>query len=1070
MYKGTILQYLRKYIKNLQADQLESYLLSGECTLHAIELEPDAIMDWISDILPYTAEIQKVFCSKVDIKIPWAQIKTKPLLIAIQQMEVTLNVHDFREQDWAIDKATEQREKLIHTKIVDMDRVKISEKALKQHELTWIDYVSAGIQLRVEFCKLNLFSNSKSRIPESSHSECSSIQAPPIASLTEPTLAYSIDIEGIFMAPCHHTSGWSVSYVDNPDNVYQYSQTEKTLRLSRLITLKTLSVSTPDGSQILSHSPGFRMRLGSEYTCVNLSKGKGKKRFCIPPFPSSSDSAIWMDRLNISTRCSCNLASFYAILQDLLAPVIVPAECLTPENRHYHYTFNEEEILRAQTQAELEAFLARTSSERSPKERIERDESTNLPAPTLPPIPNAKKMGIIRGSGKSDIKKMFFGLANEVKSKSEKVTEQAQHRTDKIIGQSKQILNSAISGLGLLQKGSSLKRTDGISAKQSIPNKPQTEAGVDASPNASSPGSKRRSRLSSMGSSIMSSESDFFVDAVSGGDEEEEHEDLGSVDASPRTVIGPDDMISGHPDGFGLWMANATPLGGEFDLESQLVIIDKLCYKSFFHLHVNEVGVILSVDDRETVSIIMKRLDMTSESRAPLTLSQTSILASFSQNPEIFFQSAKKLLLNVLCPIEPVHAATSLTASFIQITNTPPGSSPDPQVVILKISNSNFPSMKALSLKWKSRSPPPTRLISGSHRIETARIQPYEGCIHGMQVASEQWTPFMSVYNQLMAWAGDFPDPSLDPLMRMRLCLRDTELVTSSGWKLALPGGLLSRNFSKSTALSQLLSGFQTLTPIPDCHFSESSSELPETSSGFPLDGAFCSCICGQETTSWSWALPTVDPRRLGHYPSRIKLPGRILGSVGSVVERTWKQSQLEDTKSFVYVPVDEFGTLLETKLKVAEQQVLLDQLREQYNSVMGEMTKRNIFLKERWAEDAVHSGSKETVVEILTQKVCVLERLVRELQDTKEADEKLVEELRTVSGTEIAEARKELLEQTQTLKFKIADSMMIQDALQESLAKKDREIEELKSQREFLLGMGLKASIHMSTQTSQSE
>jgi hypothetical protein len=111
MYKGTVLNYLRKYIKNLQADQLESYILAGECTLHAIELEPSAISDWISEVIPYTMEVQKVFCSKVEIKIPWAQIRAKPLVIAIQQMEITVLVHDFREQEWNSQVAAIQKNK-----------------------------------------------------------------------------------------------------------------------------------------------------------------------------------------------------------------------------------------------------------------------------------------------------------------------------------------------------------------------------------------------------------------------------------------------------------------------------------------------------------------------------------------------------------------------------------------------------------------------------------------------------------------------------------------------------------------------------------------------------------------------------------------------------------------------------------------------------------------------------------------------------------------------------------------------------------------------------------------------
>jgi len=142
-----------------------------------------------------------------------------------------------------------------------------------------------------------------------------------------------------------------------------------------------------------------------------------------------------------------------------------------------------------------------------------------------------------------------------------------------------------------------------------------------------------------------------------------------------------------------------------------------------------------------------------------------------------------------------------------------------------------------------------------------------------------------------------------------------------------------------------------------------------------------------------------------------------------------------------------------------------LDELREQYSAVMDEMTKRNIFLKEKWAEEAVQVGSKETVIDILTQKVGALERLVRELQDAKDLAEKSSIQMRNVSANELASSRKELLEETQRLKYKIADTATIESSLMDQLRLRDREIEELKKQREFLLGIGAKSTANFSCQ-----
>jgi len=195
-------------------------------------------------------------------------------------------------------------------------------------------------------------------------------------------------------------------------------------------------------------------------------------------------------------------------------------------------------------------------------------------------------------------------------------------------------------------------------------------------------------------------------------------------------------------------------------------------------------------------------------------------------------------------------------------------------------------------------------------------------------------------------------------------------------------------------------------------------------------------------------------------------LPGRVLGNGGVVAERTWKRCQANENDQLVYLSSAEYGGLLETKLKVAEQKVHLDQLREQYNTVMEEMTKRNIFLKEKWAEEAVQVGSKETVIDILTQKVGALEKLVRELTDAKELAEKSMLQMRTVSATELAAARKELLEETQRLKYQIADTATIENSAVEQLKVREAEIESLKKQRDFLLGMGVKSSVNSAIQT----
>lgn len=198
----------------------------------------------------------------------------------------------------------------------------------------------------------------------------------------------------------------------------------------------------------------------------------------------------------------------------------------------------------------------------------------------------------------------------------------------------------------------------------------------------------------------------------------------------------------------------------------------------------------------------------------------------------------------------------------------------------------------------------------------------------------------------------------------------------------------------------------------------------------------------------------------------KIKLGDAALGSTGTVTERTWRRALVHSHKSHVYVPTEDFQSLLEAKLRLAEQDLVVDHLRDQYNALMEEITKRNSFLKERWAADAVQTTSRENVVNVLTQKVCALESVVRELTEAKETSERIVREVRTVSANEMTSVRKELLEETQRLSHKLDHANVVQESLNDALAKKDRELDQLKSQLEFILGLGVRATNNVVVQT----
>jgi hypothetical protein len=1030
MYKGTILQYLRKYIKNLQSDQLESYILAGECTLHAIELEPSAIEDWIGEIVPHTVEIERVFCSKVEIKIPWAQIKSKPLLVNIHEMEITAYVHDARDQEWNKHMAATQLNKLIDARISDISSYDSSKVHLKQFELGWMDYVFSGAQIRIEFCKMILKTRSVSRTPPPVGHACS--PEIPFSELPDKVTAFTVHLEGLLVAPCHSAGSgeWNLTYVDTPEMVYQFDIEKKFLQLSRLVTLRKFCVYIHDSDRILiDHSPGFRMRIVSDYHCLSMHKNKTDPqkahRFAISPFPAKTSSAVWFDNVNVSGGCGCDIASFWSILQDLLAPVIVPAESLLPENRAVHYTFGESGILAKSSEEELEKFKVPdefdigTSNPNSPRSKL----------PELPELKISKKKRKSKISSRRtdsdasptstnivgetsdpsiEIKRLLYGLAKEVRTNAFKVTEQ----TDKFVSKGKKIFSS-------MTRKSRSKRSidfgsgspDGLSSLSPTSNTDAHDG--DVSPAIADNSSGRMT-------------DDGFLDAVS--DEDEDGEAF--IEDSDRRET------------FGSW-TDPSLIAEEYEC-SQLAVMDKICHKSFFHLHVNEL--VLHVG--KTLELKFRNFDLSTDSMTPATFAQLKILASFSTSSGIFLSQAKKLCENVLCPLEPVHAATAVTVSHFT-ANTLHGDAP--MELVLKLGPTQTSNItKGLCLKWKSRTHPPTRLINGS-AVETGRIQPMEGCIHRAFANVPSLTPLSDLYAQLMAWCGDFPDPSFDPEIRMRIFVRDLTVAAAAArggpWRFHVPSTVVTKSLRHMKYLD-LLSGFQTLSEIPECHFEKTDVVATVEPTGFPIDGSFCSCICGQEKTSWSWVLPTID-----QVPRRVLFPGKVLSTAGTVVERVWKDMELQN--DHVHVPMSEYTSLIETKLKIAEQEFQIQQMNEQYEQAMEELTRRNVLLKEKWVAEAIQLGSKQTVVDILSEKVCVMEKLVKELTDSNEMSVQQLAAVRGVCAVELADSRRKMLEESQRLHLKLSDCDTLQNALSDELKLRDREIDSLKHQREFLLGLG---------------
>ncbi|XP_071956518.1 bridge-like lipid transfer protein family member 3B [Antedon mediterranea] len=86
--KGQIIKHLSKFAKNLSGDRIRLSTLKGEGNLTNLELDEEALMDLLE--LPSWMVLTKAFCNKVSVKIPWTKLKTHPICIYLDQVEVEL--------------------------------------------------------------------------------------------------------------------------------------------------------------------------------------------------------------------------------------------------------------------------------------------------------------------------------------------------------------------------------------------------------------------------------------------------------------------------------------------------------------------------------------------------------------------------------------------------------------------------------------------------------------------------------------------------------------------------------------------------------------------------------------------------------------------------------------------------------------------------------------------------------------------------------------------------------------------------------------------------------------------
>ncbi|XP_030829282.1 UHRF1-binding protein 1-like isoform X1 [Strongylocentrotus purpuratus] len=86
--KNQIIKHLSKFVKNLSSDKIGLSTLKGEGQLTNLELDEQVLMDVLE--LPSWIVISKVTCNRLSIKIPWTKLKTHPICLYLDQVELEM--------------------------------------------------------------------------------------------------------------------------------------------------------------------------------------------------------------------------------------------------------------------------------------------------------------------------------------------------------------------------------------------------------------------------------------------------------------------------------------------------------------------------------------------------------------------------------------------------------------------------------------------------------------------------------------------------------------------------------------------------------------------------------------------------------------------------------------------------------------------------------------------------------------------------------------------------------------------------------------------------------------------
>uniref|UniRef100_A0A3Q2XM20 Bridge-like lipid transfer protein family member 3B n=1 Tax=Hippocampus comes TaxID=109280 RepID=A0A3Q2XM20_HIPCM len=92
LIKKQILKHLSRFAKNLSPDKINLSTLKGEGQLTNLELDEEVLQSLLD--LPTWLAINRVGCNKAAIRIPWTKLKTHPISLTLDKVEMEMSTCD----------------------------------------------------------------------------------------------------------------------------------------------------------------------------------------------------------------------------------------------------------------------------------------------------------------------------------------------------------------------------------------------------------------------------------------------------------------------------------------------------------------------------------------------------------------------------------------------------------------------------------------------------------------------------------------------------------------------------------------------------------------------------------------------------------------------------------------------------------------------------------------------------------------------------------------------------------------------------------------------------------------